>query len=161
MIFDVPLIAQGSDETCWYAAARMIIEYYRQQKRQSTIRGGSIGMPEMNKRVFSNNQPINSASVAQFASTYGFSTRYICPSPAGLRSILNECGPLWYGGHWTGKNAGHVVVITGCAVKGITESTVYLNDPLPVGVGTKTYQEFSSLFHNLEQMIDVPFLYMR
>jgi len=75
--------------------------------------------------------------------------------------MLYECGPLWYGGHWTGQNAGHVVVITGCAVQSIAQSTVYLNDPWPVRVGRKRYQKFSSLFHDLEQMIDVPFLYMR
>ena len=163
-VYDVPYVAQQSNQTCWYAAARMIVEYHRNKMRQTTLEGGAIGQDWANKLVADQNNYILWANVETFARQFGFKSIYLCPTSAGLVDLLRYYGPLWYGGDWAMKStpvqptaSGHVITIRGCTAVGPT-GTVYVNDPWPKSGPLEI--AFDQLFRTLSAVDVVPFLYL-
>ena len=169
ILHDVRLIPQRTNQTCWYACADMIVEYHREHRQQSTIAGGAIGMPHVDRAVDTANNYIPWRLVESFARQQGFQMLHLSPTPRGLLELLQQHGPLWYGGDWSQPNgntqsgqfaSGHVIVITGCHVHGDAAATVYLNDPWPVGTGAQRTIGFERLFNALLARGEVPFLYL-
>ncbi len=159
--YNVPLIPQNTTHTCWWAAARMIVEFHRNRVRQSTIAGGAVGQPTETATLDRVNQGLNPSRVADFARLANLRTTSISPTPEGLVELLTRVGPLWYGGVVHGyrgyTGSAHAVVITGCVITG-SDAEVMINDPWSPGQGARIYEPFNDFFRNLSA--NSPFLHI-
>lgn len=161
--YNVQLRPQQSDQTCWYAAAKMIIEFHRSRKMQCTVVGGEIGQPQVDIAVARENIGLSISMVSQFASKYGFKTAWICPTGDGVLDLLEKGGPLWYGGVWTKNSSysgGHAVVITGGTISRIKGCILDINNPWPPNKGAREQWPYARFFSTLSQNEAVPFLYL-
>jgi Papain-like cysteine protease AvrRpt2 len=161
IFYDVPLIPQATTMTCWWASARMVVEYHRQRLQQSTVAGGAVGQPNETRIIEGANQGINPGRVEDFARLANLQTTSLSPTPEGLVSLLTQYGPLWYGGLVQGyrgfTGGGHAVVITGCLVNP-AGAQVAINDPWQVGQGARLFETFDGFFSNLSAA--APFLHI-
>src|SRR5262249_15553118 len=72
---------------------------------------------------------------------------------AGLRELLQRCGPLWVGEVSGGL---HVVVVAGMYGDGTFDGTlVRVLDPWPEGRGERYSITFRELAHNLDAVVDI------
>lgn len=161
VFYNVPLIPQTTTRTCWWSAARMVVDYHRQRTQQSTVAGGAVGRPSETASIESNNMGLDPTRVEDFARLAQLQITSLSPTPERLVSLLTQKGPLWYGGMvqgyrgYTGSSH-HVVVITGCIITG-SNAEVCINDPWEVGVGARLYEPFNDVFGNLRAA--APFLH--
>lgn len=114
---NVPLIAQGRDNTCWYAAACMVSYYTGRQ-------GPRLGLP----KKWMANEPTNFEENKKLAKVEGL-LRLDSASheftPASLIATLSRHGPIMAGGDWYGP--GHMIVVIGANDTGT--GVVHINDP--------------------------------
>lgn len=161
IFYNVPLIPQATTLTCWWAAARMIVEYHRNTRQQTTIAGGAVGQPNETAIIESANTALQPSRVEDFARLANLRTTSLSPTPQGLVSLLTQNGPLWYGGVVNGyrgyTGGGHAVVITGCLVND-AGAQVAINDPWQVNQGARLYEVFDDFFRNLSAA--APFLHI-
>ncbi len=152
---NVPMIPQNTQNTCWWAAARMVVQYHRESRQQTTIAGGVIGQAEANAFIDNNDRVLDPAKAEDLARLANMRTTSLSPTPEGLVGLLIMYGPLWYGGVVEGyrgfHNAKHAVVITGCSTLG-SVPTVNINDPWEIGIGAKLTETFNDFFSNLRAM---------
>jgi hypothetical protein len=161
IFYDVPLIPQNTSLTCWWAAARMIVDYHRQQRQQSTIAGGAVGQPNETAIIDARNQSLQPARVEDFARIANLRTTSLSPTPPALVGLLRSYGPLWYAGVVNGyrgfTGGGHAVVITGCLISP-AGAEVAINDPWQPGQGARLYDPYDEFFRNLGAA--APFLHI-
>lgn len=161
VVYNVPLIPQCGTLTCWYAAAQMVVRWNRLHWRGRPSAGADIDTPAVTGTVCGSNTFINLLTpnaVATFAQAANLRATYQSVTPAGLAGLLNQYGPLWYGGRVRGyrgiTTGAHVVVITGC-----DGDAVYINDPAPQNVGAQFTYDAQTLFQQLRQEAGIPFLH--
>lgn len=161
VMYDVPLIPQNTSNTCWYACCRMIVRYHRESRQQSTIAGGEVGQSQTTAQVEANNGILLWENFEELARQANLRTTSMSPTAEGLVRLLNQKGPLIYGGVTNGYRGftgpGHAVVITGCVTSG-GEAKVYLNDPWEIGVGARITEKFNDFFSNLTAQ--APFIHI-
>lgn len=159
--YDVSLIPQNTSDTCWWAAARMIVEFHRGRQRQTTIAGGAVGQPGETLNIESANRRLPFVRFEDFARIANLSVTYLSPTARGLIQLLNQKGPLMYGGVVNGYRgfygSGHAVVITGCLING-SGAQVAINDPWQVGVGARLYEPYDEFFRNISAA--APFIHI-
>jgi hypothetical protein len=100
---NVPLVAQQSSNTCWYAGAMMVAGFFEY--------GPRLGIP----KLIVTNTAITPQNFVRLAKTEGLSP---CPRPPSwsedtLAALLVGRGPIRCAGYWYGP--GHVVVLVGAA----------------------------------------------
>jgi hypothetical protein len=126
----VPLIPQDLNMACWYASARMLIEW-----RQAKVRAceGAHPNPEHVPAIvkqYSGNTGLFPSQISSLAKILGM--REVPPSsptPDAISSWLAAFGPLWFAGCWPSL---HATVVTG-----ISSAGIHLNDPWPVNSGKR------------------------
>lgn len=161
VVYHVPLVPQCGTLTCWYAAAQMIIRWNRRHWRGNPRAGADIDTFATTSAVCGSNVYINlitPGAVVSFARTANLRTVYRSLTPEALAQLLNECGPLWYGGRLRGYRSvtrgAHVIVITG-----INGDAVYINDPAPPNIGAQLTYDHATLFQQLQSDTSIPILH--
>lgn len=159
--YDVPLIPQNTSMTCWWAAARMVVDFHRNRLQQTTTAGGAVGQPNETAIIEGRNTGLQPSRVEDFARAANLRTTSLSPTPSALISLLQQHGPLWYGGVVSGyrgfTGGGHAVVITGCLAND-AGSQVAINDPWQPGQGARLYEPYDEFFSNLSAA--APFLHI-
>ena len=161
IMHDVPLIPQNTSNTCWYACCRMIVEYHRNKRQQTTIAGGEVGQPQVTATVEANDGRLAWENFDELARQANLRTTALSPTPEGLASLLVQKGPLIYSGITNGyrgyTGAGHSVVIKGC-VTSENSATVYILDPWEIGIGARITENFNDFFSNIRA--EAPFIHI-
>jgi ABC-type bacteriocin/lantibiotic exporter with double-glycine peptidase domain len=117
-IFNVPLVAQTSNNTCWHASSQMIWFYWQ---------GVTNKQGPMNT-IAENYKDDRGVTAQQFVTLAGkVGLKKVSPAPSTytsqvLESLLNRYGPLWSAGMWFG--VGHIIVLTG-----VDGEVIFFNDP--------------------------------
>lgn len=126
---DVELINQPNDMSCWAASAAMVVGWLERMSVDPTaIVAGTGDWAAYTKGL-------NPSDVPSLASAWGL----IQESPQsysidGLRTLLQNKGPLWVGAAVPGL---HAIVITGMYSDGTVDNTfVRINDPWDRDPGT-------------------------
>lgn len=116
--YNVPVVAQTSQNTCWHASSLMIWYYWQgvtsRQGPMNTLSGS-----------YSNDKGVTPQQFITLAEKVGLKKvdqQYINYSSAIIEGLLTKHGPLWCAGYWFGP--GHIIVLTG-----IDGEDIYFNDP--------------------------------
>jgi ABC-type bacteriocin/lantibiotic exporter with double-glycine peptidase domain len=141
MVYDVPLIPQTSEMSCWAASIAMILGWkYRMSIPDESIArnpGGLSYMTSYAKGLDPNDKYILHRN--------GFRLEPpLCYTPKGILLLLRKHGPLWVA---TWAPGPHIRVVTG--MKG---NNVSINDPAPVNIGSKYSMSFSKFFGAMEKL---------
>jgi papain like cysteine protease AvrRpt2 len=127
--------------SCWAASISMILGWKRHMSIPDTViasnPGGLNYMTSYTKGLDPNDKYILEAN--------GFAVESPqCYTMQGIKSLLTRKGPLWVA---TWAPGPHIRVVTG-----MTASTLFINDPAPVGVGSQYSRSFSSFFGAMENL---------
>lgn len=131
--YNVPLVAQTSNNTCWHASSLMIWYYWQ----GVTNKQGPMNTLAEN---YKNDQGVTPQQFVALAGKAGLRKvfqRYINYTPEVLQNLLTQYGPLWCAGFWYG--VGHIIVL-----KGIDGDTIFFNDPDGGVAKTNTVAWFNS-----------------
>jgi hypothetical protein len=134
----VPLIPQTLNMACWYASAKMLIQWRRESKQMTEA--GLLDPSEDPPSVaqWKANNGISDAFILTLCADLGLQA--VPPQTATLEGIgywLHHYGPLWVNG------SSHITVIAGVDIK---RSRVYIHDPWPVNTGKKEWRSVSWLY---------------
>jgi len=128
--YEVPgmtLIPQKMTMSCWYASARMLIQWKQDQSRQSLAR---LVPPEFDAQcvlIRDTNAGIQNPQIVPTARRLGLKeVPPESPTPDSLETWLRTYGPLWVNGKT------HIVVIAGIDTQTLM---VKVYDPSPINVG--------------------------
>jgi len=139
----VPLLPQTQSLSCWYASARMIVQWRRELCQQTFAdEPAPDELPWAVSRQIANNG-LQLVEMVHYASLLGFRTvPPQTPTLGGIEQWLRSYGPLWTAGLKVTATAsyGHVVVIVG-----VTGSQILIHDPEPVNVGSRVWRPTSWL----------------
>jgi N-acetylmuramoyl-L-alanine amidase len=145
---EVPLVPQLTGMSCWAAAAAMIVGWRDcvDIEPEEVARGSG--------RWQAYRDGLEPEDVDALASAWGLSIEIPQSyTVAGLRSLLERCGPLWVGEASGGL---HVVVVSGLYGDGTVDgSFVRVLDPWPEGRGERYTVTFRELAENLEAVTDI------
>ena len=141
MIYEVYLIPQTSKMSCWAASIAMILGWKKQMSIPDTViarnPGGLNYMTSYAQGLDPNDRYILEAN--------GFGIEApMCYTQQGISSLLSRKGPLWVA---TWAPGPHIRV-----VRGMSGSTLYINDPAPVNTGSQYTQSFSKFFGAMESL---------
>ena len=141
MKYNVPLIAQTTNMSCWAASMAMILGWRnRQSVSQRAIAsnfGGPSYMPQLTSGLNPNDRYILERN--------GFTLDApMCYSPSLIESMLDSYGPLWVA---SAVPSAHIRVVTG-----LDNGVLYINDPWPVSRGAKYTRSFSQFFGAMETL---------
>lgn len=163
VFYNVPLIPQEANRTCWYACAQMIVRYHRDQAQATTIAGMEVDQPEVTAQIRSVNVGLLPRLAEQVARATHLRMEFVSPTPDRLQDLLTRFGPLWYGGNVRGYRSvgsgAHVVVLTGIR-RDVSGNEVLINDPWPVGGGARLAYEYDEFFSKLQAVPEVPILHI-
>jgi len=141
MIYDVPLVAQTSSMSCWAASIGMILGWRDSASYSDEMiarnPGGTSYMTSYQQGLDPNDKKILRAN--------GFEVEPpMCYTVRGIMDLLRAYGPLWVA---TWAPGPHIRV-----VRGMTGSTVHVNDPWPVNQGRQYNQPFTQFFGSMENL---------
>lgn len=145
---EVPLVPQLTGMSCWAAAAAMIVGYREclDVKAHEVAHGAGVWEAYKEGLV-----PEDVVAIAR-----AFRLQIEPPrtySPAALRALIEQYGPLWVGEASPGL---HVVVVTGMFGDGSLDGTfVRIADPWPIGRGERYVLSFREFAQNLEAAAEV------
>jgi hypothetical protein len=141
MIYDVHLIPQTSDFSCWAASIAMILGWRNSASYDpsliATNFGGTNYMPQFNNGLSPNDTYILQRNGFRVLSPQCYTVR-------AVRHLLSQFGPLWVAGLTGGP---HIRVATG-----LTAGRVHVNDPWPPFHGAQYTRSFSSFFGDMETL---------
>jgi hypothetical protein len=128
------LVVQHKTMACWYASARMLIQWKRHQARATFADHPDPSQVAVTIAWEVSNAGVTNPQVIQLAQTLGLKTvPPMTPSLKMIRDLLQRHGPLWTNGK------SHIVVIGGVdEVMG----SVLVFDPWPPGQGTIEWRPF-------------------
>jgi hypothetical protein len=167
--YNVALIPQCRGDTCWYAAAQMIVRWARSGNRPVDTElftpnpkgGGFIDTAEANELACDPAKTWelgteDAETIKKFAEEANLRWTVVKNfTRARIALLLSAHGPLWYSGKFEGAPAdaqGHAVVITA-----IRHNTLAINDPLDKG--SRLYPPFDAFFEALQGQPGVPLLH--
>jgi hypothetical protein len=124
--YDVPLIPQQTDMSCWAAGAAMLLAW----RDRASVDPGAIGRAVGYVKEYAQGLAPDDTRV--------FAAWGLTPEPAqtytvdGFRRLLERHGPLWVAGWMPGA---HIRVVTGVHGDGTPDGThVHINDPWEAGM---------------------------
>lgn len=144
MKYDVPLIPQSTNMSCWAASMAMILSWGNNASfdPQMIARnpGGTSYMPQ-----FAHNGPGLDPNDRYILERNGFQLEAPqCYTLEAVKGLLIRHGPLWFASL---APAPHIRVIYGC-----TGSQMHVRDPSPVDHGSTYTVQFESLFGAMEAL---------
>jgi hypothetical protein len=120
------LIPQGDNMSCWYASARMLIQWKMDRLQMSL---GGLVPPELDAqccKIRDGGGGLLNPQILPMATRLGLvAVPPMSPSPDAIRDWLVRLGPLWVNGK------SHIVVIAGIG----DDLTVKVYDPWPPKMG--------------------------
>ena len=139
MVHNVPLIPQDNSTSCWYACARMVIQWRREQVGATERFLRAPGENPLAQRLYQANYGLQTTQRARLAQELGLQAARgpsdpTNPSPEVIGQWLHRYGPLMT------FIPGHVVVIAG-----ISEGLFWVHDPAPDNNGSRGWRPFSFL----------------
>ena len=140
--YNVPMIRQEKQMSCWHASARMIWAF---KYRQSIDPLSS---------VFQANTGVSPAQFVHLARELGLQTVpeiIMSYSWREVSDLLRRHGPLWVAGRWYGFN--HIIVVTGVDPDG----TLYVNDP---GTGRRRVHDMAFFNEKIAKIDRNPIMYL-
>jgi ABC-type bacteriocin/lantibiotic exporter with double-glycine peptidase domain len=141
MNYDVPLVPQTSNMSCWAASIAMILGWKNQQSIPDEViaqnPGGLSYMTSYTQGLDPNDRYILQAN--------GFDVDPPqCYMPSAINDLLRAKGPLWVA---TWAPGPHIRVVTG-----MNGDNVSINDPAPVNGGSQYTMTFSRFFGAMENL---------
>lgn len=131
------LLPQRLDMACWYASARMLLNWRESKRRQQSL----MNAPELDansRRIRDANNGIVNQQILNLALRLGLkAVPPQTPTPEAIGMWLRTYGPLWVNG------SRHIVVIAG-----IDGNKVKVYDPWPVNVGKVEWRSLDSWYYN-------------
>jgi hypothetical protein len=152
MQYDVPLVAQTHDFSCWAASMAMVLGWKNQASYSDSNIAADPGGLSYSAKMNTGLDP----SDMYILGRYGFSMEAPqCYNPDGLYSLLSHYGPLWIASSVPGA---HVRVITG--MEPGDDPTIHINDPWEKGMlifrsdnkGSQYDTQFSTLMNEMENL---------
>ena len=134
-VFALDLIPQRLDMSCWYACARMLLNWKENKKNQSS----AMVPPELDaqsRKIFDANSGIQNPQIIAMAMRLGLSA--VPPMSVTSETIgkwLRQFGPLWVNGKT------HIVVIGG-----VDGEKLKVFDPAPMNVGSIGWRSMSGWY---------------
>jgi ABC-type bacteriocin/lantibiotic exporter with double-glycine peptidase domain len=130
------LIPQTKEWSCWYASARMLIQWRRDRTRSCERDIIDPADDEAACKLRDDNTGIANKQIVAFARRLGLvAVPPMSPTPGAIEDWLKRYGPLWV----NGKR--HIVVIAG-----IKDLDVYVYDPAPVDQGDTGWRSLSGWY---------------
>lgn len=143
MTYEVPgmkLIPQQKTMSCWYASARMLINWRMEASQMSFANLIPPELDEQCKKIRDGNAGITNPQIITMAKRLGLvAVPPMSPTPAAIENWLVDYGPLWVNGK------SHIVVIAGIKPSGGSHS-LKVYDPLPVNVGKIDWRDIGSWY---------------
>jgi hypothetical protein len=141
MQYDVPIVAQTSNMSCWAASIAMILGWRDQMSIPDEViarnPGGLNYMTSFTQGLDPNDTYILNQN--------GFKTEPPqCYMVEAIDSMLTRFGPLWVA---TWAPGPHIRVVTGLA-----GTTLSINDPAPVNAGSSYKMSFEKFFGAMENL---------
>ena len=122
------LIVQHKDMACWYASARMLIQWKRHQVRATLRDHPDPAQVNLTVGWEVNNRGVTNPQIIQLAQTLGLKTvPPMSPTLGTIRELLHRYGPLWTNGK------SHIVVVGG--IDEAARGSLLIYDPWPPGKG--------------------------
>lgn len=139
MAYIVPnmtLIPQDKSMACWYASAKMLINWRRETTQSSEMGIIDPSEDEVSKSIYTLDSGIGNPQIIAMARRLGLvDVPPLSPTEDALESWLFQYGPLWVNGK------SHIVVIAG-----IRAGNVLVYDPSPVNVGSRSWRSLSGWY---------------
>ncbi|MFQ5650918.1 MAG: papain-like cysteine protease family protein [bacterium] len=141
MVYDVPLVPQTSNMSCWAASIAMILGWKnRACYADEMIARNPGGLNYMTS--YANGLDPNDKHILR---TNGFEVEPpMCYTVEGIEGLLRSHGPLWVA---TWAPGPHIRVVTG-----LNGNTLSINDPAPVNLGSTYSRPFSQFFGRMEAL---------
>lgn len=139
-VISMKLIPQQKTWACWYASARMLINW-RMEKSQMSF--ANLVPPELDEqctKIRDANKGITNPQIITMAKRLGLvAVPPMSPTPQAIENWLVTYGPLWVNGK------SHIVVIAG--IKNVGKSyQLKVYDPAPVNVGKTDWRDLTNWY---------------
>jgi ABC-type bacteriocin/lantibiotic exporter with double-glycine peptidase domain len=131
---DMHLIVQHRNMACWYASARMVIQWKRRHLRATLIRNPDPSQVKVAVGWEVSDLGVTNPQIIQLAQLLGLrAIPAMTPTLKYVRELLQRYGPLWTNGK------SHIVVIGG-----VDEASgrLLVYDPWPPGIGAIGWRKF-------------------
>ncbi len=136
-VFGMQLLPQRLNMACWYASARMLINWQECNRRQQSIKV-SPELDAESRRIRDVNNGIMNSQILNLAQRLGLkAVPPMTPTPEAIGLWLRDYGPLWVNG------STHIVVIAG-----IDGNKVKVYDPAPVNIGKVEWRSLNAWYYN-------------
>lgn len=136
-VFGMRLLPQRLDMSCWYASARMLLNWRESTRRQQSL----LIPPELDaesRKIRDANNGIVNQQILGLARRLGLkAVPPMSPTPEAIGNWLRTYGPLWVNGRQ------HIVVIAG-----IDGNRVKVYDPWPVNTGKIDWRSLDTWYYN-------------
>ena len=147
--YEVPLVAQTTEMSCWAAAAAMVVGWRDQTAIDTEEIARGTGRWQAYREGL---QPDDVATLARvWELTIEAPRTY---ASADLETLLRRCGPLWVG---QADPDLHVICVVGVSGDGTANGTqVQVNDPWPPGRGERyslSLGELAGNFHTAAALV--------
>lgn len=141
MRYNVPLIPQTTNMSCWAASIAMILGWRDNASYSDALLAANYGGTNYAPMMLSGLDP-NDRYILQ---RNGFTLEAPqCYTLRGVKQLLQHYGPLWVA---TAAPSPHIRVVTG-----IDGHFVLVNDPAPVGSGSSYRVSFEHFFGQMETL---------
>lgn len=121
---DMKLILQDKEGSCWLASAQMLISWRQRRMRQSEVAHPDPSWIEKWRKLYRDDTGLKNPEIAEFAHDLGLMMLGpVTPSPAQVRDLLLQHGPLWV----NGKK--HITAIAGIRTNASGDYQVLVFDP--------------------------------
>lgn len=156
--YDVFLVAQPDDCTCWAASSAMILSYWRDVATSSS--NPSYTVQEIKDLVSSSDPDLDIScglkpdDTKAVGDILGLSFDFpMCYGVDGFASVLNDKGPIVFIRASVGGKGAHAIAVIGMNGDGTPDgTTVETLNPSPVGTGAAQDVSFSALMTMMEQL---------
>jgi hypothetical protein len=134
------LIPQTMQMSCWYASARMVVQWRREKMLMSEANIEDPSEDATFEQWKAKDAGITDSQIVTLAKRLGLElVPPMSPSPEALESWLKTYGPLWTNG------TRHITVIAG-----IRDSEVLIYDPWPPNKGVVDWRSLSKWYIGTE-----------
>ena len=156
--YDVSLVAQPDDCTCWAASSAMILSYWHDVSTSSSNPSYSV---QQIKDQVTNAGPqydiscgLKSEDTKAVGDILGLSFDYpMCYGVDGFASLLKDKGPIVFIRASVGGKGAHAIAVVGMNGDGSPDgTTVETLNPSPVGTGASQNVSFTKLMTMMEQL---------
>ena len=156
--YDVFLVAQPDDYTCWAASSAMIRSYWHDVETSSS--NPSYSVPEI-KDLVANAGPqydisrgLKPEDTKPVGDILGLNFDYpMCYGVDGFASLLKDKGPVVFIRASVGGKGAHAIAVIGMNGDGTPDgTTVETLNPSPVGTGAAQNVSFTTLMTMMEQL---------